>query len=243
MSNQSQQYFSNQNVGGSKFGTLKSQFGGTQSYTSVTASYSAFVSDMTIGVVTSASSLSITLPAASGVWSNKLFLIKDESGSAHVNNLTLLPRGVDTIDGTTSFVLNQKFDSVLVYSNGINRYHIAQRNPFIFTINGVIATTFNASTITSSGNVIAWRAPFNCMVIGLHGYVVSSNGSTINARKNGSSNHLGSNLSLTATDSWISATAAITNSSYSVGDKLEMMLTSISGAPTQLAFQVDFMRL
>jgi len=90
-------------------------------------------------------------------------------------------------------------------------------------------------------NVIAWRAPFACTVTNVRGYRVGGTGATINARKNGSLNHLASNLSLTSADTWMDG-GSVQNTSYAAGDKLELMVVSISGAPTQIAIQVDFTR-
>jgi len=90
-------------------------------------------------------------------------------------------------------------------------------------------------------NVIAWRAPFICTVTAVKGYRVGGTGATINARKNGASNHLASDLSLTSADTWMDG-GSVQNTDYAAGDKLEIMLVSISGTPTQIAIQVEFTR-
>lgn len=90
-------------------------------------------------------------------------------------------------------------------------------------------------------NVIVWRAPFACTVTAVKGYRVSGSGATINARKNGSSNHLASDLSLTSADTWMDG-GSVQNTAYAAGDKLEIMVVSVTGTPTQVAVQVDFTR-
>lgn len=88
-------------------------------------------------------------------------------------------------------------------------------------------------------NIIVWRTPFVCRVTAVKGYRVGGTGATINARKNGSLNHLGTNLSLSSADEWMDG-GTVQNINYSVGDKLEICLASLSGSPTQIAIQVDF---
>jgi hypothetical protein len=103
------------------------------------------------------------------------------------------------------------------------------------------ATLYNSTGLTTAMNIIAWYAPFSCTVSNVRGYRVSGTGATINARKNGTSNHLSSNLSLTSTDTWMDG-GSVQNTSYISGDKLEIMMTSAAGNPQQVAVQVDFTR-
>ena len=91
-------------------------------------------------------------------------------------------------------------------------------------------------------NIIVWRAPFACTVNAVKGYVVGATGTTVNARKNGSLNHLSSNLSLGSTDTWLDG-GAVQNTSYAIGDKMEIMITSVSGSPTEVAIQVELTRV
>lgn len=88
-------------------------------------------------------------------------------------------------------------------------------------------------------NVIVWRAPFSCTVTNVRGYRVGGTAATINARRNGSSNHLATALSLTSADSWMDG-GTVNNTAYVSGDKLEIMVVSVTGSPTQVAVQVDF---
>ena len=111
-------------------------------------------------------------------------------------------------------------------------------------LKGVVAS---AETISRGGvqlspsgaiNVIVWRAPFACTVTAVKGYRVGGTGATVNARKNGSSNHLASALSLTSADTWMDG-GSVQNTAYAAGDKMEIMIVTVAGSPTQVAVQVD----
>ncbi len=96
----------------------------------------------------------------------------------------------------------------------------------------------NSNGITAAVNIIVWRAPFSCTVTKVYGYRVGGTGATINARKNGASNHLSANKSLTSANTWMDG-GAVQNTGYSAGDKMEIKIVSVAGSPTQVAVQVD----
>jgi hypothetical protein len=100
-------------------------------------------------------------------------------------------------------------------------------------------TFFVASGITGPANVIMWEATETCSVQFIKGYRVGGTGATINARKNGTLNHQSVALSLVTADLWTPG-AAIINPNYIAGDKLEIMLVSVTGSPTQVAIVVGF---
>lgn len=99
----------------------------------------------------------------------------------------------------------------------------------------------NPNGITATINVIAWQAPYACTVVAVRGYRVGGTSASINARLNGTNNHLSSALSLTSADTWIDG-GAVQNTAYAAGDKLEIMLTAVGGSPTQIGVQVVFVR-
>jgi hypothetical protein len=101
------------------------------------------------------------------------------------------------------------------------------------------ATIYNNAGITTTVNIIVWRAPFACTVTAVKGYRVGGTTLTVNARKNGASNHLSSAVSVSSADTWVDG-GAVQNTSYAAGDKLEIMIVTVSGSPTQIAIQVDF---
>lgn len=109
------------------------------------------------------------------------------------------------------------------------------------------ATISRGGTIlspTAANAVIVWRAPFTCTVLAVKGYRVggAATGTFVNARRNGSSDHLASNLELTSADAWIDG-GAVQNTAYVVGDKLEVRITALGAPrPAQVAVQIDFIR-
>ena len=90
-------------------------------------------------------------------------------------------------------------------------------------------------------NIIVWQARFPCTVTQVRGYRVGGTGATINARRNGASNHLSSALSLTSADTWMDG-GAVQNTAYVADDKLEIMVVSVTGSPTQVGIQVNLTR-
>lgn len=99
----------------------------------------------------------------------------------------------------------------------------------------------NPYGITAAINIFTWIAPYFCTVTAVKGYRVGGTGATINARKNGSLNHLASALSLTSADTVMDG-GAVQNTQYQAGDKLEIMVVSATGSPTQLGIVVYFTR-
>ena len=101
-------------------------------------------------------------------------------------------------------------------------------------------TIYNSAGIPNAAlNLIIWYAPFSCTVTNVRGYRVGGTGATINARRNGSLNHLASAKSLTSADTWMDG-GTVQNTAYAAGDKLEIMVVSTTGTVTQLGIQVDF---
>lgn len=107
-----------------------------------------------------------------------------------------------------------------------------------FSRGGVIVQD---SGISVAKNVIVWDAPFNCEVLEVKGYRVGGTGATVNARKNGASTHLAANLSLTSSGTWLDG-GAVQNVSYTVGDRMEIMLVTVAGLPSQVAVQLNLRR-
>ena len=107
--------------------------------------------------------------------------------------------------------------------------------PQIFTRGGTILNP------SAPINVIIWYAPFACTVTNVLGYVVGATGSVINAQKNGSLPLLVSDLTLGSAGTWTDG-GAVQNTAVSVGDKLEIMVISVSGTPTELAVEIQLTR-
>jgi hypothetical protein len=117
--------------------------------TSTATSYVALITDYTIEVTSTASPSTITLPApaSSGATNNtgKIYIIKDTSGGAATNNITISPAS-GTIDGAASAILAQNYAAILVYSDGSAWY--SQATNFS---SGSNTATLNIQTFSASG--------------------------------------------------------------------------------------------
>ena len=96
-------------------------------------------------------------------------------------------------------------------------------------------------TPTGAVDAIVWRASFACLVLAVRGYRSGGTGATINARRNGSGDHLSSDLSLTSANTWMDG-GPVQNGTYMIGDKLEIRIRSVGGTPSQVGVQVDLRR-
>lgn len=97
----------------------------------------------------------------------------------------------------------------------------------------------NVPAPTAAMDIVAMRLPFACTLTNIRGWVTGATGSTINARKNLTTSHLSSNLTLASAATWTDG-GSITGGSYAAGDTLEFRIISVSGSPTEIAFQADF---
>ncbi|WP_165760363.1 hypothetical protein [Niastella populi] len=81
------------------------------------AGYSALSSDYLIAFTVLTAARTVTLPAASSM-TNRVMIIKDESGAAATYNITINITAGGTIDGSSSKTIAANYGSVEVYSNG-----------------------------------------------------------------------------------------------------------------------------
>lgn len=93
------------------------------SRTAVTSTITSSVNDRILGVSASAA-LDIRLPAASGFSSGANFVVKDEAGNANSFNITIKTTGADTIDGSTSVILESPYAAINIYTNGSDKFFI-----------------------------------------------------------------------------------------------------------------------
>lgn len=75
-------------------------------------------------VVDTSSPRTITLPAASSVSAGRLFVIKDGTGNSETSVLTILPQGLDLVDGSGSQTLTSNYGSLFLICNGTNSWAI-----------------------------------------------------------------------------------------------------------------------
>ena len=83
------------------------------------SNYTASASDFIIGVDTSSSAVTITLPS-SAVSAGKIYIINDEGGNAGTNNITVATEGSETIDGSASATISSNNGTLRLYSDGSN---------------------------------------------------------------------------------------------------------------------------
>ena len=79
--------------------------------------YVVLSTDYFISVDTSVLAITVRLPNAPST--NQVFIIKDRTGSANTRNISVTtPGGAVTIDGSTTYTLNQNYSSIQVVFNG-----------------------------------------------------------------------------------------------------------------------------
>ena len=89
----------------------------------MTSSITSSTSDAILGVSGTAA-IDIRLPSAGAFSAGQYFTVKDESGASDVKNITILTSGSQTIDGTTSIILESPYAAVNIYSNGSDKFFI-----------------------------------------------------------------------------------------------------------------------
>ncbi len=84
-------------------------------------SYTAQLYDFYIGITDTSIARTVTLPSTAV--KGQSFIIKDESGAAGTNNISVVVNGgVKTIDGTTSYAMNTNYGAIQVIYNGTNYF-------------------------------------------------------------------------------------------------------------------------
>ena len=109
---------------GGNLGTLKAEVSFSRYPTAV--SYTILLTDVGFGwvvaVTSTAAARTITLPLANTVPAGWYIVIKDESGAAGTNNITVAVSGSDTIQGSTTNVINGNYASRSLYSDGVSKW-------------------------------------------------------------------------------------------------------------------------
>lgn len=84
-------------------------------------SYTVLTTDYVIAITSTSSAFTVTLLNTPLV--NAVFVIKDESGAAAINNITVTcANGTTTIDGNTTVAINTNYGSITVYYNGTSYF-------------------------------------------------------------------------------------------------------------------------
>lgn len=86
--------------------------------TLVSASPYSQTDDDVLIAVNVAGAVTINLLAVAGVAVGKRLIIKDESGAAAANNITVDAAGAELIDGAATSVINTNYGVLRIYCNG-----------------------------------------------------------------------------------------------------------------------------
>jgi hypothetical protein len=93
-----------------------SNFNGSFNTATKTSSYTVSSSDTVVFADATSASVTVTLPAASGLAGYRFYIKRIDASSS--NTVTIARSGSDTIDGMTSFTLDQQYTAIGVVSNG-----------------------------------------------------------------------------------------------------------------------------
>ena len=92
----------------------------TFNHANISGTYNATTSNHFIGCDTSSAPVTINLPAAATAGAGFHLEIKDESGNAKNNNITIDGNLSETIDGELTLVLSADYDAASLYCDGSN---------------------------------------------------------------------------------------------------------------------------
>lgn len=119
----------------------------------------------------------IILPAASAVTAGRYYIIKDKTGSAATNNITITPAGSDTIDGVSASVkVTSAYGNLTLISDGVSGWLTNAAISGFITLGGDLLGT--GSTVT---------APKVSGLTGIAGLVTMANNTALNTRDVGNS--------------------------------------------------------
>jgi len=88
--------------------------------------YTIKETDYLIGVASDllTASVTLTLPAASGLLNGQTFVVKDEGGAANTYPVTIACTGSDVVDGANQVVLESPYAAIQLYCNGVGKFFI-----------------------------------------------------------------------------------------------------------------------
>jgi len=108
-------------------GSLVSTPASAQSFgfTTITSDLSIAPADTFVFISTDTTAArEVTLPLASSVVAGRLYVIKDKTGSADSNNITITPSGSDTIDSEVNYIISSPKEAAYVISDGVASWFV-----------------------------------------------------------------------------------------------------------------------
>lgn len=114
--------FNNTMIGCRNTANLANQFSGglLQNRTTIAdTTYTITQNDYIIEYTSLTTGRTVTLPTAVGITGQE-YIIKDGTGGAATNNITIATTSAQTIDGSSTKVINSNYGVVRLYSNGAN---------------------------------------------------------------------------------------------------------------------------
>ena len=88
--------------------------------TSISANYTATTSDHLIDCNTNSNAITISLPAANVTNVGLTYVVKDTTGNAVTNNITLDANASETIDNAATYVITNNRECVTIINDGTN---------------------------------------------------------------------------------------------------------------------------
>lgn len=88
--------------------------------TTTAIDYTVLNTDVYVEITNTAAPRTITLPTAASATAGRMFIIKDQSGGAGTNNITIDGNAAETIDGAATKVINTNYGAVTIICDGAN---------------------------------------------------------------------------------------------------------------------------
>ncbi len=129
---------------------------------------------------TTSGSLIVTLPLANAVPTGRFYMIKDIGGSADINPITINPAGADTLDFSSSYILNASLGAIAFVSDGTSKWHMLFYDKTVYQDGDEL--TFEAfSTLRVEDGAIASLEGSTAISgrLAIDGYVLSTGSYTI----------------------------------------------------------------
>jgi hypothetical protein len=110
-------------------GSNLSGVGGSSTSINVfTASFNVLNTYDVVGISTSGSVVTASLPGASSLSSGQRLVFKDVGGSGSVNDLVIEASGSETIDGASTLKITNNWGAATLVSDGVGQYFIIGTN-------------------------------------------------------------------------------------------------------------------